>query len=347
MKLSNNIWFWVLQFVGWGTLFSFNTLFKLANTTHLNKTYTICEGLVLFGSALFASSLLRYYIKKNQLFESLKSKNIIKIVSAFLFATLLFSTLSIGLAFYIYPIFHDKEILLSTPIIISTFINALVYLFMWFVSYRIIKMTQRFRKNKEERLKLEATLKESELNTLKGQINPHFMFNSLNNIRGLMLEDVDKSREMITRLSDMLRYSLTQNKIDLITLKDEVEMVNNYIALSKIQFEGRLDYTANIEPNLLFQEIPPMIIQMLIENAIKHGISNLIEGGKINLDINSVDKQFIIRVSNSGQLNTTKNTTKVGLENIKKRLYLMYKNKATFNLTEGNKTVIATIKLPL
>jgi LytS/YehU family sensor histidine kinase len=208
-------------------------------------------------------------------------------------------------------------------------------------------MTQVFKQHKEERQKLKTTLKESELNTLKGQINPHFMFNSLNNIRGLMLEDVTKSRKMITCLSDMLRYSLAQNKADFIALKDELEMVSNYIALSKIQLENRLQYQQHIDANLLSKNIPPMVIQILLENAIKHGISNVIKGGHINLDVYNLEHQLVIKVTNTGALKSNKMSPKVGLENIKKRLHLLYKDNANFTLYEKDKTVIATIKLPL
>ncbi len=347
MRLSNNTLFWILQFSGWGILVLFNTLFKLAKAPHLDKTYTIIEGILFLVIAVFCTTLFRYYLKKKVTFNSLETKEVIKIIIGFLVTALLFSFCAITLAYFFYNVFHETELSISSSLIILNTFNTLVYIFLWFVCYRIIKMTIRYRKNKEERLKLESTLKESELNTLKGQINPHFMFNSLNNIRGLMLEDVEKSREMITRLSEMLRYSLTQNKIDTIALKDELEMVSNYIELSKIQFENRLQFTSQIDEKLLTVEIPPMIIQMLIENAIKHGISNLREGGNIDLTISEAEKVLYINVSNSGTLSNTQSTTKVRLENKKKRLALLYKNKASFTLKAKNNKVIATIKLPL
>ena len=162
-----------------------------------------------------------------------------------------------------------------------------------------------------------------------------------------MLEDVSKSREMITCLSEMLRYSLTQNKVDFIPLQEELEMVTNFIQLSKIQFEDRLTYTQTIDNDVLNSNIPPMMLQMLVENAIKHGISNLVEGGKIHLEVSIIQKHLELKVSNTGTIKTNATSTKVGLDNIKKRLYLLYKNEANFSLKEENNTVIATIKLPL
>lgn len=347
MKIKSHYWFYSIQTISWGLFALINILFKMAKSPVLNKTYIVVEGLIFFGSAFLASSLLRYYIKRNQLFDSTKNKVFIKILLALIITSISLALIGVLLAYFTYGLFHKEDITISNTLILVTIVNTFLYLFLWLMCYRIIKMTQGFRKNKEERLKLENNLKESELNTLKGQINPHFMFNSLNNIRGLMLEDVSKSREMITCLSEMLRYSLTQNKVDFIPLQEELEMVSNFIQLSKIQFEDRLIYTQNIGSNLLNINIPPMMLQMLVENAIKHGISNLVEGGKIHLEVSTLQKHLELKVTNTGTIKTNATSTKVGLDNIKKRLYLLYKNEANFNLKEENNTVIATIKLPL
>jgi LytS/YehU family sensor histidine kinase len=202
-------------------------------------------------------------------------------------------------------------------------------------------------KSRETRLELESNLKESQLNTLKGQINPHFMFNSLNNIRGLMLEDVTAARNMLTSLSETLRYSLTKSESNSIALEDELDMVKNYIELSKIQLESRLQFESFIDENSLSTQIPPMIIQMLIENAIKHGISNLIEGGKVSLSTEIKKNKLRIEVVNTGILKQSENSTQLGLKNIKRRLDLLYGESATFSLNELENQVVATILIPL
>lgn len=173
------------------------------------------------------------------------------------------------------------------------------------------------------------------------------MFNSLNNIRGLMLEDVDKARGMLTNLSETLRYSLTKSDVNSISLEDELEMVENYVEISKIQFENRLQFETEIDSNSLSKQIPPMIIQMLVENALKHGISNLKSGGKVKLLTIIKDNQLQIEVANSGTLQKSENTTHLGLQNIKKRLELLYGKEATFTLKEIENEVVATIKMPL
>lgn len=217
----------------------------------------------------------------------------------------------------------------------------------WFVCFTAFNLYREVKEAKMKNIELQATLKESQLNTLKGQVNPHFMFNSLNNIRGLMLEDVTKARKMLTSLSETLRYALTQSSINAIALEDELEMVEKYVDISKIQFEDRLQFQLNIDEASLHIQIPPMLIQMLVENAVKHGISNLKQGGRIELTTRVSEHKLLIKVVNSGVLKHNPDSTQLGLQNIRKRLDLLYGKRAFFNLKEEEQEVVATIEIPL
>lgn len=344
--MNKQILFWVLQTLSWGFIAILNAWGKTFLKSDLNRTYIYLEAFLFFSAGIIASTIVRAYLKKHIKFDTFQTNEVKKIFLALLIGTIiLFGILMFAIP--IHSIYHPNNDPIKAVAFYSTAINSVLYIFFWMVLYISINMIIHFRKNKLERLELEASLKESQLNTLKGQINPHFMFNSLNNIRGLMLEDVDKSREMITRLSEMLRYSLTKNNLDKIALSEELEMVENYIALSKIQLENRLTFTKEIDPEVSSLEIPPMLIQMLIENAVKHGISNLPNGGNVTLKVLKKDNTIGIEVLNTGKLVIDKNSTKVGLENIKKRLSLLYGEKATFLLTEKNNEVIASIKIPI
>ena len=152
---------------------------------------------------------------------------------------------------------------------------------------------------------------------------------------------------MLTNLSETLRYSLTKSDLNSISLEDEIEMVENYAEISKIQFEDRLQFETHIDAESLDKQIPPMIIQMLVENALKHGISNLKSGGKVSLSTTIKGNQLQIEVANSGALQHAESTTQLGLQNIKKRLELLFGEKATFTLKEIDNQVVATIKIPL
>ncbi|UJH66533.1 sensor histidine kinase [Allomuricauda sp. SCSIO 65647] len=343
-----NLLFWMLQLLGWGFINSVSFLFFKKFSPEF-VTYSVVTGIFI---GILSTSLLRWYLKKSVLFDDLTFKELTKIVVAFILTSSFFATLNF-LSGYMYKKFGpelseiEKNILETYDNFWLLVVNSFFLIGVWMACYLVIKLLLKMNMNRIERLELSSNLKQAQLNTLKGQINPHFMFNSLNNIRGLMLEDVQRSRDMLTKLSEMLRYSLTKNDVNAIAVEEELEMVDNYIALSKIQFEDRLVFVKEVDKETLPIQIPPMIIQLLVENATKHGISNLKEGGKIILAIKRSNNQLHIRVSNTGKLKMAKDSTQVGLENIKQRLKLLYGETAIFTLTEENGEVLADIKIPL
>lgn len=346
-KRRNRI-FWMLQILGWGAV-NMLSVFLLSGMSTAFLLYNIIVGTFI---GVFSTSILRYYLKRKVLFDDFGFTEIARIVIAGLVTSIAFGLLNLGFG-YLYKITGnlESEIDLQILKLYDSFwllvFNSMFVIFGWIVCYLVIKLLLKLNANRIERLELNTTLKQAQLNTLKGQINPHFMFNSLNNIRGLMLEDVEKSREMLTKLSEMLRYSLTKNNVNAIALKDELEMVDNYVDLSKIQFEDRMTFVKEIAPESLGMDIPPMIIQLLVENAAKHGIGNLKEGGVIKLITNVKDQHLNIKVFNSGQLKIDSASTQLGLQNIRQRLKLLYGSKATFSLEQLDDQVLAHIKIPV
>ncbi|MGW9687257.1 sensor histidine kinase [Flagellimonas sp. 2504JD1-5] len=311
--------------------------------------YSIIVGIFI---GIFSTSILRWYIKRNVGFESFGIKDFIKLLISFLITCVIFGGMNylFGYLYAKYGPGLTEEELQIFKIYDGVFIHILNSLFLigaWTVTYLVIKLLLKLNRDRIERLELNTSLKQAQLNTLKGQINPHFMFNSLNNIRGLMLEDVEKSREMLTKLSEILRYSLTKNNINSIPLQEELEIVDNYIDLSKIQFENRLEFVKEVDERMLQHQIPPMIIQLLVENAAKHGISNLKKGGRIVLVVKQDMDVMMIQVKNTGKLKLQKSTTQLGLKNIRQRLKLLYADKASFSLHEIDGEVVADIKIPM
>lgn len=299
-----------------------------------------------------STSVLRWYLKRHVDFDSFGFKEVVKILVSSLLAAALFGAMNIFFG-YLYVKF-GPEITAAERHMFEAYdkfwiqvLNSLFLVGAWTITYLVIKLLLKLNQNRIERLELNSTLKQAQLNTLKGQINPHFMFNSLNNIRGLMLEDVEKSREMLTKLSEIMRYSLTKNNVNDIPVREELEVVDNYIDLSKIQFEDRLEFIKEVDSDTLDLKIPPMIIQLLVENAAKHGISNLKNGGRIVLDISKHNEELLIQVRNTGKLKISKDSTQLGLINIKQRLKLLYADRASFNLEEISDEVVAQVKIPL
>ncbi len=344
---KQNRYFWLLQILGWSILNS--SVFILAFA--FSNTYLFYSFIAYTVAGIGVTSLHRYYLKKNINLSIFKKKSIIKLSIAILVFTLVYFGVVI-LVELIYESIWDRTeeeiaFIMEKSNYLLGIINSFISILGWTLLYYTIKFLLRNSANKVETMELNTALKEAQLNTLKGQVNPHFMFNSLNNIRGLMLEDVDKSREMITKLSEMLQYTLLKNDVDAISLEEELEMVDNYIALSKIQMEDRLTFEKSVEEETLSFQIPPMIIQLLVENAAKHGIANLKNGGSIRLKIYKEDKVLNIQVTNTGKLTIDENSTQLGLKNIRQRLRLLYGNRGTFSLEEVSNEVVANIKIPL
>jgi len=341
--------FWILQFVGWGFITITNVWSKMffVSQDKSKPIYFLFEGFVFLTLGIVLTTFYRNYLKRIDFVTNQTLKNYLKVFLVLLITALIFSGILLVCAHYLFLFFNEKPIVFSASDIGLTILNVAVFILFWTIIYIAIKSAIRLRKNKIDRLQLEASLKESQLNTLKGQLNPHFMFNSLNNIRGLMLEDVDKARDMLTRLSEMLRSSLNMNNVNAIRIEEELEIVDNYIALSKIQLEDRLEFQQEIKQELIQIKIPPMILQMLVENAIKHGISNQKDGGKITLIVTDDNEKIILQVNNTGTLKTHTDSTRIGLDNIKKRLELLYGNTAEFMLKEVENEVHAIIQIPL
>jgi hypothetical protein len=340
--------FWILQFLGWGSL-SFFPILVLKELSFEFMVFSVLSG---FFTGVVSTTILRAYLKKEITFDGFGAKDVGKIFVAGIVCAILYAGMNFGLG-YLYGRFVPNKTELDLKLLHGynrywlITINSILIIFGWVICYLVIKLLLKLNADRIDRLELNANLKQAQLNTLKGQINPHFMFNSLNNIRGLMLEDVGKSREMLTKLSEMLRYSLVKDNINAIALEEELEMIDNYIALSKIQFEQRLEFIKEIAPETLSIPIPPMIVQLLVENAAKHGISKLKDGGRIVVTTMVVDNTLFISVRNSGKLSISKDSTQLGLKNIKQRLRLLYGDKASFTMEEAEGEVVAHIKISL
>jgi LytS/YehU family sensor histidine kinase len=191
--------------------------------------------------------------------------------------------------------------------------------------------TQRERLNQ---VKLEAMVKELELKTIKAHINPHFIFNALNSIRALIDENPARARNAVTELSQLLRSSMNADKEELVSLERELSIVKNYLALEQIRFEDRLRVSLHIDEDTLKQQLPPMMLQTLVENAIKHGISKEMKGGEISIISDFVDDHHELIVRNTGKLNEEGDSEGFGLNSTRNRLHLLFGDKAKFHIQD-------------
>jgi two-component system, LytTR family, sensor kinase len=227
------------------------------------------------------------------------------------------------------------------------FIESIRYVGLWFLFYHLIVS------NSESHLKAialaqsETDLKTAELANLKNQLNPHFLFNAINSIKALTLSDPHLARNALTELSQLLRTSLTMGNEQLVSLETEISFVKDYLFLEKIRYEARLNYSFDIDKNSLNVRIPPMSLQLLVENAIKHGIGRSKAGGEIIIKSVLSGNNFELTVRNSGKLkpHSSHNTTGVGIKNLQKRLHFNFQENAIFTVKESNNHVIASISI--
>lgn len=214
------------------------------------------------------------------------------------------------------------------------------FFFLWTVFYFTYHYFERYNTS----LKYDASMIEIELNNLKSQLNPHFIFNALNSIRALVDENPSKSKQAINQLSNILRNSLVSDKKGLTKFDDELKIVKDYLGLESIRFEERLKTEFDIHPESQKFLVPPLMIQTLVENGIKHGISKLTPGGVIQLKT-FVDKNHLkIHIRNSGHLlnGTKRSKSGLGLKNTVQRLKLLYGDEASFRIVNENDNFVLT-----
>ncbi len=203
----------------------------------------------------------------------------------------------------------------------------------------------------QEKLKTESELQKlvtkAELDALKSQINPHFLFNSLNSISSLTITKPDKAQDMVIKLSDFLRYSLGHSKNEQASLKEEFENLRRYLDIEKIRFGNRLKFVFNVPENCLESRIPNMILQPLIENSIKHGVYKSSEETEVEIKCREENDYIAIEITNDYDPDTKKPKGEgVGLQNIKKRLQLIYGRNDLLETIAEKMIFKAILKLP-
>ena len=249
------------------------------------------------------------------------------------------------------PSKHPLWLLMTTSLI-----NGAIMIVGWLCLYFFYHLFERLNRLQVEQLQLAASVKEAELRALKSQVNPHFLFNSLNSLRALIEEDAPKAREAVTRLANMLRYSLQSGQQETVSLEEEVRIVEDYLALEHIRHENRLRVRWEIAAEIRGLNVPPMLLQTLVENAVKYGISTRRDGGELVITARVDGAALKICVTNPGDLAAPANasaalagsSTGVGLRNAAERLQLLYGERAKLTvLAEPAGCVTAAVLIPL
>jgi LytS/YehU family sensor histidine kinase len=217
----------------------------------------------------------------------------------------------------------------------------------WIAIYLAFAM-QRHRYNAELRqAQLGEALQTAELRLLKSQLNPHFLFNALNGLRSLIADEPNRAREAVTQLARTLRYTLASGDEDLVSLERELEMVDDYLALESLRLAERLRVERNIVPAARTARIPVMLLQTLVENALKHGIAPLKEGGTLRIAAEVVEKELVIQVVNPRPDTGDTSHQGLGLRNSSERLRLLFGARASLQLDLSRAGIAtAVVRLP-
>lgn len=204
---------------------------------------------------------------------------------------------------------------------------------LWLAVYLVVHAARRRRSAELDALKAQVAAREAQLRGLQQQINPHFLFNCLNSLRSLIEEDPARARTMVTRLAELLRATLRDDEGGLVPMEEELATVEAYLSLEAVRFEERLRIHREIDDEARTAMIPAMLLEGLAENAVKHGIARLQEGGDLALQVARTGETLRVSVTNSGML-APENGKGIGLKNARERLRILYGDRARLELSE-------------
>ena len=194
-------------------------------------------------------------------------------------------------------------------------------------------------------IRLKNEKAKTELMHLKSQVNPHFFFNMLNNLYGLVDKDAKKAQELILKLSDMMRYSIYDGDKDTVLLSEEITYLENYIELHKMRYHKAIDIQFNSETNDTDYEIMPLLFIILLENAFKHGVENLRENAYVHITLTAYNNEVTFEIENNFDEVLDNPETGIGLKNLKRRLELVYPKKHTLTVSKTDTIYSATLNI--
>ncbi|MFT4022559.1 MAG: histidine kinase [Flavihumibacter sp.] len=345
-------YYWLCQVSGWLFVICSMLIMVLSLTPDRIDARFIFKLLLMFVSGILSTHLLRTVIKRAHLLlmplEKLIPRMLLGIVFTSLFCSILY--LSLSDLFNVQPD-NSRKLDLWTRIMMAA-LDLGFYIVPWVLIYFIYHYVAKSRKQEIDTLKLEAMVKELELKTIKAHINPHFIFNALNGIRALIDENPQRARAAVTELSNILRSSMQSEKSETVPLEKELNIVRDYLALEHIRFEDRLQVEYKVDEDTLDLPVPPMMLQTLVENAIKHGIGQQMTGGVVRIISDYHDNYHELMVQNTGRLKEqaalAQSTDGFGISSTRNRLHLLFGHKADFSIRECNGNMVeARVKIPV
>lgn len=296
--------------------------------------------LILFaviGSAIW------YVIK----FSTLENNSLTRIVLAHVIAASIIVFLWMYIGVVIVKLAHPNSREWIDRMMVNRVMMGYTLYIIYVVFFYAVNYYYAFKEKTKNEAKLKALVKEAELHALKSQINPHFLFNSLNSISSLTMTDPAKAQEMVINLSQLMRYSLKHNQNEKVSFQQEVENNKLYLNIEKVRFGKKLNPVFAIEEACLDAEIPNMILQPLYENAIKYGVYEATETVDVITHCRRVNDMLVITISNTYDKNVlSKKGEGIGLRNIRDRLQVIYGNPHLLKIHDKKNEFTVTLTIP-
>jgi len=332
--------YWLIQSIGW----SLYAIVMILGASVVSSNFQLLMAVPIIVEAIFFLAFTHYYRYLNKRWNWFHLP-VLKLLPRMLTAIFLMAfPIYFIRVFVSYLLEIYSPNLLSASSIIGNGIGDFFALFIWASSYYAFHYFERYNLS----LKYEAAMRRMELDRLKSQLNPHFIFNALNSIRALVDEDPSRSKKAINHLSNILRSSLSADKKELILFKEEMQTVRDYLAMETIRFEERLDTEIEMEPETETVLVPPLMFQTLVENGIKHGISKLKQGGQLSVEAYIDNKKLVVKIRNSGKLKEGHHNARgFGIKNTIQRLEIIFNKKAEFEIrNESENMVLTLVRIP-
>jgi len=355
--------FYVLcQSLGWGAFFVLHVVLYSAfpRGSDPRSTAEIMAGLMIAATlglliTHFSRPLFMHWGWKQMGWRALG----LRLCGAAIVQSFVWNLLAFGYTLALHAVFGIPWPLKVGPglLFVLSCVQSAFLLCGWLGIYFSYHLFDRYNRLQIEQLRLAAHAKEAELRALKSQINPHFIFNSLNSLRALIDENPARARQAVTQLANLLRYSLQSAQLETVAFEDELRVVNDYLALEQVRHEDRLRVRLDIDPETLGLAVPPLLLQTLVENAVKYGISTRPEGGEIVIIARCAGGQLELRVINPGELvaagarrgnASATESTGLGLKNAAERLRMFFGDRARLQLrAESESRVVAEVSIPM
>jgi len=328
---SSSRLYWFCQIGGWSAFIIYQLslyyfVLKIPQTSML-----LLNGLVNILLGILVTHGYRMYIHLMGWLELPLKLLIPRVMLGVISMAVILSAINIPLDKLMFP---GLEITYHFSSIYGILSNWSKYILVWALIYHLFQYYRKSLESEKKRYRLEARMRDAEFRQLKAQLNPHFLFNSLNSIRALVETDPQRARTAITQLSELLRSALKTGDKKVVRLSDELHTVQDYLSLEQVRFDKRLQYILDIPEDTLSLEVPPMMIQTLVENAIKHGITKRKEGGTVHIRTRKLPEGLWIEIRNTGTYDpeVAAHSEGYGLSNTQQRLALQYNGKAKFSI---------------